>query len=183
MKDTENLMVIKSFKYNGHIHRIWYENWSVPSHELHDLHAEENMHVLVNHGTRIREADGKEWVSKVPGVTFFIPGAWYNIVALLESSGVRYYCNVASPFYKYDNVITYIDYDLDAIRLPDGSYHIVDEEEYHSHRVQYQYPGIVETKVQSGLEALIDRLKGDKPPFQDGEALRYYRLWENRMQP
>lgn len=176
----DNNVVIKSFKHNGHIHRIWFENWSVPEQELHPLHAKERFHVFINHGTRIRESDGKEWVSRVPGVTFFLPGHWFNIVALLETTGVRYYCNIASPFTYYDNTVTYIDYDLDAIKLPDGAIHIVDEEEYRLHRVQYQYPALVEAKVREGMDALMKRMKHNAAPFQDEEALRYYELWKNK---
>jgi len=177
---SENNVVIKSFKHNGHIHRIWYENWPVPKRELHPLHAKEQFHVFINHGTRIREADGKEWVSRVPGVTFFLPGHWFNIVALLETTGVRYYCNIASPFTHYDNTVTYIDYDLDAIKLPDGTILVVDEEEYRSHRVLYQYPALVESKVKDGMDALMKRMKEGAAPFQDEEALRYYELWKTR---
>jgi protein associated with RNAse G/E len=177
---TENNVVIKSFKHNGHIHRIWFENWPVPEKEFHPIHAKEQFHIYINHGTRIREADGKEWVSRVPGVTFFAPGQWFNIVALLEPSGVRYYCNIASPFYYYDNTVTYIDYDLDAIKLPDGTIHVVDEEEYQTHRLLYQYPPIVESKVRCGMDALMERMKQGLAPFQDDEALRYYDLWKNR---
>jgi protein associated with RNAse G/E len=176
----DNTIQIKSFKHNGHIHRIWYENWQVPSADLHPLHQTESMQVFVNHGTRIREADGKEWMSKVPGVTFFLPQAWYNIVALLESGGVRYYCNVASPFTYYEQIVTYIDYDLDVIRLPNGSIHVVDEEEYQQHRIQYQYSDTVETRVRAGLDELLGRMKNQQAPFQDEEAQRYYKLWENR---
>ncbi|HZG55180.1 DUF402 domain-containing protein [Paenibacillus sp.] len=175
--------VIKSFKHNGHIHRIWYENWPVPQEALHPLHAEEQLRVYINHGTRIREADGKEWVSRVPGVTYFLPGQWFNIVALLESSGVRYYCNIASPFTHYDDTVTYIDYDLDAIRLPDGTIHVVDEEEYRTHRALYQYPPLVEAKVKGGLDALLRRMREKAAPFQDEEALRYYELWKTRHVP
>lgn len=177
---SANNVVIKSFKHDGHIHRIWFENWPVPEGELHPLHEKEQIQIYINHGTRIRESDGKEWVSKVPGVTYFLPGQWFNIVALLETTGVRYYCNIASPFYRYDDTLTYIDYDLDAIKLPDGTIHVVDEEEYLTHRVHYQYPPLVEAKVKDGMEALLERMKRGDAPFQDEEALRYYALWKHR---
>jgi uncharacterized protein len=176
----ETNIVIKSFKHDGHLHRMWFENWPVPVDQLHPDHKAQNITVMINHGTRIREADGKEWVSRVPGVTYFIPGQWFNIVGLLEHAGVRYYCNIASPYYRYGNVVTYIDYDLDVIKLPDGSIHVVDEEEYRTHRMMYQYPPVVETKVKMGLDVLVEWMKENKPPFQDDEALRYYELWKQR---
>ena len=69
-------------------------------------------------------------MSRVPGVAFFIPETWYNIVALIDPDGIRYYCNIASPPYDGQGVITYIDYDLDVIVHSGGDVRIVDRDEY-----------------------------------------------------
>lgn len=180
--DNENV-IIKSFKYDGHVHRTWFENWPVPEESLHPLLRREKFRVFINHGTKIREADGKMWVSRVPGVTYFAPGHWFNAVALLEATGVRFYCNVASPFTYYDNTLTYIDYDLDAILLHNGEIHIVDEEEYEAHRTLYQYPPVVERKVKEGLNELLARMREGRAPFLAGESQKYYELWRRRRWP
>jgi protein associated with RNAse G/E len=172
--------VIKSFKHDGHLHRMWMENWQVPQELLHPSHLQESIQVMINSQTRIREADGKEWTSRVPGISFFIPKMWFNIVALIEDTGIRYYCNIASPPYIAGDVITYIDYDLDVIRMPDGTVHVVDQDEYEQHKVLYHYPPAVQSKVQDGLEALLERLKQGGPPFQDELVLHYFDLWEKQ---
>ena len=169
---------IKSFKHDGHLHRMWLQNWRVPDELLLAEHRAESMIVLINSQTPIRERDGKEWTSRIPSVTFFIPGEWYNVVSLLEEQGVRYYCNIASPPYVNDGVITYIDYDLDVIRTLDGSIQIVDQEEYEHHKISYHYSETVDFKVKQGLDALLARLKRSGPPFSGNEALRYYELWK-----
>jgi len=133
--------------------------------------------VLINSQTKIVEADGKEWVSRIPGISFFIPGQWFNVVALIEDNGVRYYCNVASPPYVNGNVITYIDYDLDVIRMPGGEVHVVDQEEYERHKLSYHYSPVVEVKVKQGLKDLLERVKGGHSPFQDDLVLFYYNKW------
>jgi protein associated with RNAse G/E len=170
--------IIKSFKHDGHLHRMWLENWLVPAHFLHPEHAAESMMVLVNSHTKIREADGKDWVSKIPVVCFFIPGQWYNIVALLESEGIRYYCNIASPVYRSNDILTYIDYDLDIIVSSNGNKQIVDLHEYERHRINYHYSAIVELKVQEGLDELNRRIDDKLPPFQDEQVWAYYELWK-----
>ena len=175
--DSFRPYLIKSFKHDGRLHRMWLENWLVPERLLHPEHQREAMMVLINSQTKIREADGKEWTSRIPGVSFFIPKQWFNVVALLEEAGVRYYCNVASPPYVTGNVITYIDYDLDAIRLPDGTVHVVDQEEYERHKVSYHYSRLVEEKVSAGLQALLGRIHDRRVPFLDELVLRYYSLW------
>jgi protein associated with RNAse G/E len=132
----------------------------------------------VNSHTKIREADGRDWVSKIPVVCFFIPGQWYNIVALLESGGIRYYCNIASPVYRSHNVLTYIDYDLDIIVSSNGNKQMVDQHEYERHKVNYHYSTIVELKIKAGLVELNRRIDHKLPPFDDGQVWAYYELWK-----
>lgn len=174
--------IIKSFKHDGHLHRMWLENWLIPAEMLHETHAAEGMSALINCQTRIQEADGKQWISKIPAVSFFIPGQWFNVVALLEDAGTRYYCNIASPPYVNGNVITYIDYDLDVIRLPGGEVHIVDREEYELHRQMYHYPPVVDEKAAGGLDAVLARIRQGEPPFQDEIIRSYYEHWKQNQQ-
>lgn len=172
--------VIKSFKHDGHLHRVWQRNWLVPHAEMLDIHRQENMLVVINKQTPIVEADGKTWVSRVPAVSFFIPGCWYNIVALIEDSGVRYYCNIASPVYSSSGIITYIDYDLDVVLTMDGRCYVVDEDEYEQHRTLYHYSSEVEAKAREGLTNLLDRIEMRSAPFLEQQVLHYYDKWAER---
>lgn len=172
--------VIKSFKNNGSLHRVWMENWQVPEPLLHPRHSGESMLVFVNDHTTIREADGKEWVSRVPAVSFFIPGEWFNVVALLEDKGIRYYCNVASPPYRYLDVLTYIDYDLDVVLLPDGASYELDRDEYDRHKEEYRYNPSVQRQAEEGLKRLQNRIAAMASPFGDEEVRRYYEEWKTQ---
>jgi protein associated with RNAse G/E len=174
---------IKSFKHDGSLHRIWLENWRIPEDRLHPEHAAESAIVLLNDHTPIREADGKEWISRVPAVVIFLPDEWFNVVALLEDKGIRYYCNVASPPYQYQDVLTYIDYDLDAVMMPDGSLHELDREEFNRHRVDYRYDGAVVEQAERALERLKDRMSRRCPPFGDELIRRYYQDWNATIRP
>lgn len=177
-EQSESATMIKSFKHDGHLHRVWLENWRVPADRLKTDHQAKAVQVFVNCQTRIRESDGREWTSRIPGVSFFLPGKWYNIVALLEEEGIRYYCNVASPFYQNGNVLTYIDYDLDVILNQKGDIHVLDEDEYNKHKKLYHYSQAVEEKVKAGLEELLDLTKRRMDPFNDEAVQMYYRLWK-----
>ncbi|AZN39473.1 DUF402 domain-containing protein [Paenibacillus albus] len=173
--------VIKSFKNNGHLHRMWLENWQVPSELLAPEHAAEGMHVFINRQTPIQEADGKQWISRVPAVSFFIPGEWFNVVGLLEEYGVRYYCNVASPLFFQNDVLTYIDYDLDVIVPRGGKPQIVDQEEYELHKIAYHYSEEVNRKVMEGLQALLSRIESGHAPFNDELILAYFEAWNKQI--
>lgn len=175
--DSEYTM-IKSFKHDGHLHRVWLENWRVPEDKLTPEHRAQALQVFVNCQTRIREADGREWTSRIPGVSFFIPNKWYNVVALIEGDGIRYYCNVASPFYHSGNVLTYIDYDLDVILNQRGEIHVLDEDEYNKHKKLYHYSQTVEDKVKAGLAELLEAVRNREEPFRDAAVTAYYQLWK-----
>lgn len=170
--------LIKSFKHNGSLHRMWMENWLVPRDRLAPEH--QDYIVLINYQTRIQEASGKEWMSKIPGVSIFIPKRWYNVVALLEESGIRYYCNIASPPYQTRDTVTYIDYDLDVIvtAKPDRHHILVDEEEYELHKMKYRYSPLIEEKVEAGVQELVARVDRQDPPFQDSIIQRYFDEWK-----
>ncbi|MCA0758673.1 DUF402 domain-containing protein [Paenibacillus sp. N4] len=172
--------VIKSFKHNGHLHRTWQQNWLVPEELMLPEHAAEEMIVLINRQTPIQESDGKIWISRVPAVSFFLPGQWFNVVALLEEGGIRYYCNVASPPYLLGDVLTYIDYDLDVIRTADGLRFVVDQDEYDLHKAAYHYPKMVDEKVKEGLNSLIGRIDAGQTPFQEQHVMQYYEDWHRQ---
>jgi len=172
--------VIKSFKHDGHLHRMWMENWLVPHELLLPEHKAEGMQVCINEQTPIHESNGKVWISRVPAVVFFLPGQWYNIVALLEEKGTRYYCNVASPPFISENVLTYIDYDLDVIVTSNGASHIVDRDEYEQHKAMYHYSEDVQRKVNDGLQNLLARVETRKAPFEQGTAAYYFEAWHKQ---
>ncbi|MBW7455201.1 DUF402 domain-containing protein [Paenibacillus sepulcri] len=178
--DNYRPSVIKSFKHNGRLHRMWLENSLLPDQLTAPEHAAESMYILINRQTPIQEADGGMWTSRVPAVSFFIPGQWYNIVALLENEGIRYYCNVASPPYFQDDVLTYIDYDLDVIVAQDRSVHVVDVEEYELHKAMYHYSKEVDRKVQEGLHGLLDRVESGKAPFNNNQVAAYFETWNKQ---
>jgi protein associated with RNAse G/E len=169
-------ITIKSFKHNGKLHRMWLENWLLPKEVLEPQHQE--YVVTINDNTRIIEADGKEWISRIPGVSFFSPNKWYNIIALIEKNGIRYYCNIASPFYLDNQSLTYIDYDLDVVLQTNGQVNVLDEDEYARHKRIYHYSDLVEAKVLAGLEDVLGMIERKQTPFLDAAVLKYYQQWK-----
>ncbi|WP_372635126.1 DUF402 domain-containing protein [Cohnella sp.] len=173
--------VIKSFKHDGSLHRVWLENWQVPANRLHEGLDPRKAWVLINEHTTVQESNGREWSSRIPAVTYFLPERWYNVVALLEEEGVRYYCNLASPPYRYGDVLTYIDYDLDIVVLPDGTATELDRDEYDAHKASYRYGAAVEERIESELRALRADIGVGAFPFDAAAARFYYEQWKKQM--
>ena len=54
---------------------------------------------------------------------------WFNIIGIIRSEGIHYYCNIASPCIVEDDVIKYIDYDLDLVKTIKGELKVLDEDD------------------------------------------------------
>ena len=66
----------------------------------------------------------------------------------------------------YDGeAIKNIDYDLDVKVYPDGSYQILDENEYAQHAKQMQYPAIIMKKVEDEMQKLLQEIQAGNAPF------------------
>ena len=57
---------------------------------------------------------------------------WYNVFRFAQPDGKlrNYYCNVNVPATLSDNVLSYVDLDLDILVEPDFSYRILDVEDF-----------------------------------------------------
>lgn len=129
--------------------------------------------VCINNKVKITERDGREYYTREPAILFFYKKRWFNIIAQMKSFGLFYYCNIGSPFLVDENVIKYIDYDLDLRVFPDGGYRILDNNEYKYHRKIMKYPPEIDFIVKKELSSLIEMKKNNKGPF-DKKVIDYY---------
>ena len=109
---------IHCYKHDGSIDRI--------SGEAIVLDKTDDMLVCANNKVKLTENDGRTHRTKEIAILFFYKNEWFNILAQLKKYGLFYYCNIASPFIVDNNIIKYIDYDLDLRVFPNGSFKILD---------------------------------------------------------
>lgn len=166
----ENLQ-IHCYKHNGKIHRIWDEAMVI----------EENEDYLIcgNYKTKVIESDGRIHKTKEPAIIFFYKHNWFNIIAQFKSFGLFYYCNIASPYLLDDNVIKYIDYDLDLRIFPDGGYRILDRNEYKYHKKIMNYSEDLDLILNKELEKLVEMKKNGIGPFNKEKVNEYLSKYEN----
>ena len=137
---------IHSYKHNGHIHRVWKYGYVVD--------IKDDCLVVLNNKTRVIESSGRVWYTKEPAVCFFFVNKWYNIISMIRSNGIHYYCNIASPFLYDGEAIKYIDYDLDLKVFPNDSMKVLDEKEYRSHARLMNYSKEIDYIVHGELTNL-----------------------------
>ncbi len=156
---------IESYKHDGKLHRTW---------EGSKLLHIGNHIVCGNDHVRVRESDGREWITREPAICFFYPHEWFNVISMFRMDGVHYYCNIGSPSVWKNNVLTYIDYDVDVKIYPDWSYEILDESEFQINKEQMGYSIKVVTKVREATYKVISWMQQRRGPFEHDVLEKWY---------
>lgn len=79
----------------------------------------------------------------------------------------------------YDGeAIKNIDYDLDVKVHPDGSYLILDEDEYAQHGAEMGYSEQLKRAIGLEMEKLIKKIERRESPFDEKEIEQLYRRYQ-----
>lgn len=160
-----NNLELHCYKHNGKINSI--------SDKITVLEVNDDFIICGDFKTTITESDGSTHKTKEPAVMFFYKKRWFNVLAQLKKQGLFYYCNIATPYLLDDNVIKYIDYDLDLRVFNDGAFKILDRNEYNYHKKLMKYPREVNYIIKEELSSLIEMKKAGEFPF-DTHVIEYY---------
>ena len=163
--------LIHSYKHNGKIHKVWDEA----------ILLEDNDKYLIfgNNETKVTRADGRSWRTKEPSIVFFYKKKWFSVTAQLKSYGIQYKCDISSPFVIDDNVIKYIDYDLDLKVFANGAFKILDRKEYEYHRKKMNYPDELDKILKKELSNLITIVREKELPFNNAYIESYYSKYKS----
>jgi len=70
---------------------------------------------------------------------FFFKDKWFNIIATVGKNKVNYYVNLASPYIFEEDAIKYIDFDYDIKINQNGTFTILDADEFELHKEKFNY--------------------------------------------
>ncbi len=92
---------------------------------------------------------------------------WYNIFRFMKDDNATrlYYCNINMPPSLKDNVLTYIDLDIDVLVQPDFSYQVLDLDEFESNAERYGYSEEVKSQAQAAVDELVSMIVTRQFPF------------------
>lgn len=161
---------IHCYKHNGMIYKTW-EKAVV-------LEIGADYIILGNNNVLVTKRDGRTWHTKEPAIMFFYKNRWFNIIAQLKKDGIFYYCNIASPYVIDNNVIKYIDYDLDLRVFPDGAFKVLDRNEYNYHKKIMKYPRDINYIIKRELTSLIEMKKNNIAPFNQTIINKYFEKYK-----
>lgn len=163
---------IQSFKHDGSLHRTWSKALVVD--------VKEDFTVVATDHTWVIESDGRRWLTKEPAICFFYENRWFNIISMIRKNGIYYYCNLASPSLYDREAIKNIDYDLDVKVYPDGTYSILDENEYADHSRKMNYPEDIKRLVEDEMDSLVKMVEDKKEPFNtsyiNDYLMKYFKM-------
>jgi uncharacterized protein len=162
-------IVVQSYKHNTKLHRIWAHATVIDMNQ--------DAIVIANYRTKVIESNGRFWYTKEPSVTWFFKERWFNVIGIIRTTGIFYYCNIASPYMIDEEALKYIDYDLDVKVAPDYAYSILDRKEYNKHKVKMDYPSDLKKILESELNVLKDMIEKRIGPFEEGIVEKYYQLY------
>jgi uncharacterized protein len=164
------MVKIKSFKHSGKIHRVWEKNMI--------LSETPDALITVNDQVLVTEGDGSYWRTKEPAISFFSKIHWFNIVALFQAKGIKYYCNLASPVVVKDGALHYIDYDLD-VEVEEGKPpRLLDQDEYQKNSLVMNYPAEVKDSIERELEVLYHWIEQKEVLFQEDVVMKWYKKYQ-----
>lgn len=162
---------IQCYKHDGKIHRCWDEAVAIA--------VKKDYIVFGNEKTLVTEAGGNTWRTKEPAIMYFFKDKWYNIIVQLKKEGITYYCNIASPFIIEEDTIKYIDYDLDLRIFPNGSFKILDRQEYKYHKKKMNYSDDLDIVIRHALSELITDYQKGISMFNENINLEYAKEYQN----
>ncbi|MFI3260824.1 MAG: DUF402 domain-containing protein [bacterium] len=165
-----NRVKIHAYKHNGKLHLV--------SLDTYIIEETDDFIVCGNSKARILENDSVNYRTKETALLFFFKNSWFNVICQFKKHGIFYYCNIASPYIYENNIIKYIDYDLDLRIFPDGNYKVLDKNEYIYHKKLYNYSDDIDKIVKGELSKLIENVENSKFPFSTEEVLRYLEKFE-----
>ncbi|MFC7373632.1 DUF402 domain-containing protein [Fictibacillus iocasae] len=163
---TGSIINIQSYKHNGYLHRTWVDTAI--------LKGSSQIIIAGNDRIIVTESDGRQWRTREPAICYFSSKLWFNVIGMLREDGIYYYCNLGSPFMWDNEALKYIDYDLDVKVFPDGTYILLDEDEYKLHQRMMRYPPELDTIIKRNLNELLSMITQKKGPFEPGFVEEWY---------
>lgn len=98
---------------------------------------------------------------------FYWKHCWFNIFRFHEPEGElrNFYCNLNQPPIFENDVLDYIDLDVDVLVWSDYSFQILDMDEFEAHALKYNYSPELRRKVELALKELLLMIEHRTFPF------------------
>lgn len=92
---------------------------------------------------------------------------WYNVFRFSDPGGAlrNYYCNINVPPHFDEQVLSYVDLDIDIVVQPDFTYTVLDREEFAQNAARYGYTSEVRQNAANALVEVTTLIEKNQFPF------------------
>lgn len=158
MSEAPPWITVNSRKYGGELKRCWKARLSESRPDRLELVGEFEHEVqhpdlgLIRRGTTSHE--------------YFWFDRWYNVFRFQEPEGhpKYYYCNIIMPPTFSDTAVDYVDLDIDLLVWGDGSFRILDSEEFEENIGVLGYPPYIVNAARETTQFLVSAIEAGKFP-------------------
>lgn len=161
----KNIDII-SYKHDGELHRVW--------KNVFKIYEDDEITIIINNKVEVIDGDGRRWKTREPAVCYFFKKYWFNVICMLRSDDVYYYCNLSSPYIIDEEGLKYIDYDLDVKLFPSGEIVLLDRDEYDFNIKDLHYSDELRKIIKINLDILLDFINQKKDPFNKQSVYSWY---------
>ena len=102
---------------------------------------------------------------------------WYNIWAANRNPGRQLYCNIAMPMIVENDILRFVDLDIDVARFSDGTIEVYDDDEFEEHRQTMGYSDEIVAHALAAREEVIRLCQKPTGAF-DWQTLPFQQLTE-----
>jgi uncharacterized protein len=164
--ELESEIAVRVLKYDGSESRRWLARLRERIDSLLILDAQfdaEVQHELLGTIERGTKTIEYYWLDR-----------WYSVFQFLNDDGKPrlHYGNVNTPPQLKDNVLTYIDLDIDIMVSPELNYRILDLDEFECNAALYGYPDEMQVRARQATDELISLIEARGFPFSDSSRIR-----------
>lgn len=154
-----NKVTINSRKYNGEVKKSWEADLIEIDNSLLILYGEFDKEITHEHLGVVKRG--------TKSYEFYWLNRFYNVFRFHEPGGEfrNFYCNINLPPTFENNVLDYVDLEIDLIVYRDFSYKILDEDEFIDNSRIYNYPKNLIKKTRETIEEVLSIVDMRQFPF------------------
>lgn len=160
-------VTIQAYKYDGSLYRKWKNASIILNNSRHIVFYLKNTKVYNKGKTSY------SWLYRHDAIWFMPKDSFYNCIISFDDTGLLYYINVASKPYFEENVLKFIDFDLDIKHSSKKHLQIVDRMEFKTNFKKMKYPEKLKDIIYKEIHNIFLNYNEYKY-FFSGRVLNYY---------
>lgn len=156
---SDKIFTINARKFSGAVYRSWEAECLEDTEDYWQFLGKFSQTINHQHLGIIRRG--------TISYEYFWKNRWYSVFRFHEPDGElrNFYCNINQPPTIFNNVLNFVDLDIDVLVWKDFSYQVIDLEEYEINSKLFCYSAEIKKGVRKSLSDLLSLIQNKQFPF------------------